>query len=232
MLNLIEINQELELLSPQDILTKCFSLIHGEKTISLSMQLDGLVLLDMMLKAKLEFSCYTIDTGRLHEETYKMFDTVRFKYNVPLEIYYPQTENIQNLTSKKGLYSFKDSVSNREECCHIRKIEPNQRALEGKSLWIGGLRREQSETRKSIQILEYRQDLNIYKLSPLANFTSQQLHNYAKENSVSYHPLYKEGYPSIGCAPCTRPIKEGEEERAGRWWWEQGTKECGLNFTK
>ena len=231
MLDLNKINEELETLTPEEILTKCFNLIEGNKTISLSMQLDGLVLLDMMLKERLQFSCYTIDTGRLHEETYKMFDTIRFKYNVPLEIYYPNTIAIEQLTSTKGVYSFKESIENREECCSIRKIEPNQRALQNKILWVGGLRREQSENRKKIQILEYRSDLKLYKLSPLANYTSQQLHTYAKQNSVSYHPLYAQGYPSIGCAPCTRATKPGEEERAGRWWWEQGSKECGLNVS-
>ena len=159
-----------------------------------------------------------------------MFDTVRFRYNIPLKVYHPDTHDIDNLMSKHGAFSFKQSVKHREECCFLRKVKPARKALLSKKVWIAGLRREQSAARKNIPFIEYLEDQKIYKVNPLANWSREQLDSYVKENNVPVHPLYEQGYLSIGCSPCTRPVSQGEDERAGRWWWEQETnKECGIN---
>ena len=229
-INTQTINQELDTKQPIEILHKVYKMFTGKKALSLSFQHEGLIILDMLLKNKLKCGYFTLDTGRLHHETYQMMDNVRFKYNIDLETFYPSTQKVQDLTSKKGMFSFKESVANREECCFIRKVEPNQRALKGMSVWFTGIRRSQSEARKETPVIQYHPALNLYKISPLVNMTSNDVKEYIDKNKIPVHPLYKEGYASIGCLPCTRAIKEDEEERAGRWWWESGIKECGLNL--
>ena len=228
-LDIKKINIECEQLSPQQILSTVHEKIKGEKALSLSMQLEGVILLDMLLKQCIPTFFYTIDTGRLPQETYQMMEVIRFKYNIDLHVFYPNHQLLQNLVSKKGLFSFKESVEARRECCFLRKVEPNERALQGKSIWITGLRREQSKERQNTQIISYDPKLKVYKIAPLANIKKNDLDRYIKEHKVSKHPLYQQGYASIGCAPCTRPIQPGADERSGRWWWEQGIKECGLH---
>ena len=225
-----ELNSRWEDFTPQQIISSAYELFHGEKALSLSMQLEGLVILDMLLKEELTAFFYTIDTGRLPHETYQIMDTVRFKYNIPLQVFFPEHPSIEALVSQKGMFSFKESIANRKECCHLRKVEPNQRALKGKEVWITGIRRDQSQERNQTKIIDYIADKKIYKLAPLANWNWEQVTSYAKSNQVPIHSLYKKGYTSIGCAPCTRPVQKGEEERSGRWWWESGTKECGLHL--
>ena len=228
-LNLDELNSKLETLSPQEVLAYVYERFPGEKALALSMQIEGLVVLDMLLKQDLETCFYTIDTGRLPHETYQLMDTVRFKYDIPLSVFYPDHKALETLVSQKGLFSFKESFENRRECCFLRKVEPNRRALKDKSVWITGLRKEQSEDRNNLKMISYNEDLKIFKLCPLANSTKDFITSYAKENKVPFHPLYSKGYASIGCAPCTRPIQPGAGERSGRWWWENGVKECGLH---
>ncbi len=224
------LNSELETMQPFEILQKAWQVIGGEKVISLSMQLEDNVILDMILKNELPVRPYTLDTGRMHPETYLMIDTLKFKYDINIEVYYPQTEAIQQLVGQKGMYSFRESIDNRKECCHIRKVEPNNRALAGASLWVNGIRRDQSEERADTPILSYDEKADLYKLSPIAKLTFAEVRSYAKENKVPIHKLYEQGFASIGCAPCTRAIEEGEHPRAGRWWWEHGdTRECGLH---
>ena len=186
----------------------------------------------MLLKKNLAFTSYTLDTGRLHDETYRLIDTVRLKYKIPIKVYYPNSQQLEKMVSQKGMFSFKESVANRKECCYIRKVHPNERALEGKSLWITGLRREHSAERSQTKILEFNKSKKIYKISPLATWSWNQVYKYAMDHHVPIHPLYKQGYRSIGCAPCTRTVSPEEAERAGRWWWESGTKECGLHIEK
>ncbi len=224
------LNIQCEKLSPQEIILLVHQKISGEKALSLSMQLEGLVLLDMLLKQKLSVFYYTIDTGRLPHETYQLMDAIRFKYGVMLHVFYPHHQLLEKLISEKGLFSFKESIENRKECCFLRKVEPNKRALKGKLIWITGLRREQSSERADTKIISYDSKLNLYKLAPLANFSKKFIESYVEKNKIPVHPLYKKGYTSIGCLPCTRPIKPGEKERSGRWWWEQGIKECGLHL--
>lgn len=227
--DLAKISKELESSSPQEILKKSFELTKGVKVISISLQLEDNILLDMMLKADLNFRAYTLDTGRLHESTYLMMDRIRFKYGIELEVYHPNHEAVEKLMREKGLYSFKESFVNRKECCYIRKVEPYSRAMKGASLWVTGLRRTQSEDRANTPIIEDAGGL--IKVSPIVNWSWERVMQYAKENKVPKHPLYDQGFISIGCDPCTRAVEPGEDIRAGRWWWENADhKECGLHI--
>ena len=224
-----KLNQEFEEMSPENILSSICRFFTEGIALSLSMQIEGIVILDMMHKKNIGCFIYTIDTGRLPQETYRLIDRVRFKYQKDVNIFFPEYEDVEELVSRKGPFSFKESVENRMECCHIRKVKPNHRALEGKKLWITGLRRSQSKDRKNTKLIEYNEKLDIYKLMPLANWSWEDTLEYAKKHNVPMHALYERGYLSIGCAPCTREVKEGEDPRSGRWWWENGVKECGLH---
>ena len=173
---------------------------------------------------------FTLDTGRLNPETYDVMDAVRNKYNVKIKVMFPKTPKVEKMVRTKGLNLFYDSIENRKMCCHIRKIEPLNRALKGMAGWITGLRRQQSVTRTDMKKVEWDSARNMVKVNPLMDWTNQQVWDYIKQNNVPYNKLFDLGYASIGCAPCTRAIKPGEDERAGRWWWENPeTKECGLH---
>ena len=174
---------------------------------------------------------FLLDTGRLHQETYDLIDRTRDRYGLAIEAYAPDTIAVQALVRLKGPNSFYDSVESRKECCHVRKIEPLRRALSGARAWVTGLRREQSPTRASVAVVE-RDEANggLIKLSPLANWTEREVWAFAEANAVPTHVLHRKGFPSIGCAPCTRAVQPGEDLRAGRWWWENpDQKECGLH---
>jgi phosphoadenosine phosphosulfate reductase len=157
-------------------------------------------------------------------------DAIRQKYNVKIKVMFPKTPKVEKMVRTKGLNLFYDSIENRKMCCQIRKIEPLNRALKGMSGWMTGLRRQQSVTRTDMKKVEWDSVRNMVKINPLMDWTSQQVWDYIKKNGVPYNKLFDLGYASIGCAPCTRAIKPGEDERAGRWWWENPeTKECGLH---
>ncbi len=193
---------------------------------------EDVVLIDIMVKLDPTIRIFTLDTGRLNEETYEVMDKVRRKYGVSIESYFPQAQAVEKLEREKGFYSFRESIENRKECCAIRKVEPLNRALKGLDAWVTGLRRAQAVTRTTLQKVELDEAHNgIYKINPLADWSQEDIQNYIKKNAVPYNRLHDEGYPSIGCAPCTRAIKEGEDIRAGRWWWENPEhKECGLHI--
>jgi phosphoadenosine phosphosulfate reductase len=206
----------------------------GEKVImATSLQLGGLVLLDMLHRIGKPARVFSIDTGRLPEETYECAEAIRRKYGISLEWVFPKFETVQQLETEKGLFSFKESVENRKECCGIRKVEPLGRALEGFDAWITGRRMDQSETRKELAIIEKDPvHPGLVKINPLVNWTKAELWYYVEENKVPHNRLYDEGYLSIGCSCCTRPCSEGDDERAGRWWWEHPEhKECGLHIS-
>jgi phosphoadenosine phosphosulfate reductase len=177
----------------------------------------------------LGFRIFTLDTGRQFQESYELMDLTTKKYKINLETFFPNTEKVEQLVKHKGFNSFYNSVENRKECCFIRKIEPLNRALEGTKVWITGLRAEQSENRANMPMFEWDENRNILKFNPIIDWTFQQLENYLNLNSIPQNTLHKKGFVSIGCAPCTRAISEGEHPRAGRWWWEQSQKECGLH---
>ncbi|MBB6049569.1 phosphoadenylyl-sulfate reductase [Armatimonas rosea] len=192
---------------------------------------EDVVLLDLIAQNKLPISVFVLDTGRLHQETYDLWEQLNQRYGIKIVAYTPQTEPLQQLLQLKGPGSFYHSIENRRECCHLRKVEPLSRALADAAGWITGQRREQSVTRASLP--KWETDAThggIAKLNPLADWTEAQVWDYIKAHRVPYNKLHDQGFPSIGCAPCTRAIEPGEDLRAGRWWWENPEqKECGLH---
>jgi phosphoadenosine phosphosulfate reductase len=195
---------------------------------------EDVVLIDMASKAGGDFKVFSLDTGRLHPETYQFLEKVREHYQIPIETFFPQPEAVQQLVAAKGLFSF--YRDGHKECCGIRKVEPLQRALKPLGGWITGQRRDQSPgTRAAVPVVQVdptfgSDDHPLVKFNPLANWTSQQVWTYIRDHEVPYNALHERGFISIGCEPCTRAVRPGEHERAGRWWWEEETKkECGLH---
>ncbi len=183
-------------------------------------------------QAPLAIKVFTLDTGRLFQETYDLMDNTKAKYNQSFDTYFPATAKVEALVKEKGFNSFYFSVENRKECCFIRKIEPLKRALSGAEVWITGLRAEQSDNRADMPIVEWDEANQVIKFNPLIHWTYDEVLAYLKANKVPDNPLHRKGFISIGCAPCTRAITEGEHPRAGRWWWEESQKECGLHAAK
>lgn len=216
----------------QGILGRAIDHFGDRITMATSFQLGGLVLFDMVHKLGKEIRIFSLDTGRLPEETYECSERIRLKYGISVDWVFPRHEAVQTLEKEKGLYSFKESIENRKECCGIRKVEPLTRALEPYDAWITGRRMDQSGTRKELNFVE--EDPvhpGKVKVNPLVHWNQGDLWFYAEENKVPHNRLYDEGYLSIGCECCTRPCREGEDERAGRWWWESSEhKECGLHL--
>jgi len=173
---------------------------------------------------------FTLDTGRVFPETYTTWNKTELKYQQKIKPYYPPTLELESFVEANGINPFYDSVVLRKQCCHIRKVIPLNRALKEASVWITGLRADQSNNRHQMHEIEFDEDRQFFKFNPLIDFTKEDCFNYLKENRVPYNPLHDQGFISIGCAPCTRAIKEGEDFRAGRWWWEdESKKECGLH---
>jgi len=204
----------------------------GEKNIvfASSLGLEDQVITHLLVSLSREVEIFTLDTGRLFPETYATMERTERKYGFRYHIYFPDTRSVENMVNEKGINLFYESVENRKLCCHVRKVEPLQRALQGKACWICGLRREQSLTRQAVEVIEWDDAHGLYKVNPLYNWTTEDVYKFVKENKVPYNKLHDQGFPSIGCAPCTRAIKEGEDLRSGRWWWENPDhKECGLH---
>ena len=175
---------------------------------------------------------FSLDTGRLPQETYDLMQEVRKRYNVPLHIYFPDSVLIEEYIALNGVNGFYDSVELRKRCCHIRKVEPLKRALAGKKAWITGMRRDQAVTRGSLEVSSFDADHGLQKFNPLLDWTNAEVWEYIKQNDVPYNKLHDRFYPSIGCAPCTRSVTPGEDIRSGRWWWENPeNKECGLHLS-
>jgi len=203
----------------------------GNLALACSFSIEDVVIIDLLQQFAPQVPVFAIDTGRLNEETYAVAETITQRYSLAIAWYFPERRDVEELERSKGLFSFRESLANRRECCHIRKVEPLQRALAGRAGWITGMRREQAATRDGLAPLEI-DTLNggLLKANPLAHWTSKQVWEYAEQKRLPINPLHRHGYPSIGCAPCTRAIREGEPSRAGRWWWEDPEhKECGLH---
>jgi thioredoxin-dependent adenylylsulfate APS reductase len=206
---------------------------YGERlAICTAFQASGMVILDMAARiAGSNVKVFTIDTGRLPEETHRLIGDVRSRYGMEIEVVMPDSREVAAMVSSYGPNLFRDAVAYRRLCCEIRKVRPLNRRLENLDAWVVGLRRQQSESRESIgKVAVDEAHGGILKLAPLADWTREEVWEYIRRHDVPYHELYWQGYSSIGCAPCTRPVAEGEEERAGRWWWEQEAhKECGIH---
>jgi len=199
--------------------------------IASSFGVEDVVLIDLASRHAPRLGVFTLDTGRLPPETYDVMEQVRRRYDIRIETYFPDRAPVEALENEKGFFSFRRSVEERKECCAIRKLEPLARALRGKKAWVTGLRREQSVTRADVKLVEVDEAHGgILKLNPLARWTEAQVWRYARDRSLPVNALHERGYPSIGCAPCTRAVAPGEDVRAGRWWWESPEhKECGLH---
>jgi phosphoadenosine phosphosulfate reductase len=190
------------------------------------------VITDAIFRNGLAIQVFTLDTGRLFPETYELMDKTKARYKATFKTYFPNTEKVEQFVESKGFNSFYESVENRKACCGIRKIVGLKRALKGNEVWITGLRAEQSDNRSSMSIWEYDGGNQIFKFNPLVNWSFEQMETYLKDNNVPQNSLHKKGFVSIGCQPCTRAIEPGEHPRAGRWWWEESQKECGLHAAK
>jgi phosphoadenosine phosphosulfate reductase len=193
---------------------------------------EDIVLIDLLAAIESRPRVFTLDTGRLPQETYDLMDQVRRRFGIDIEVYFPDADRVESMVRAKGLNLFYESVDNRTECCHVRKVEPLGRALATLDGWVTGLRREQSATRAAVAKLEPDPARpGVWKIAPLADWTGEQVWSHIRERDLPYNALHDRGYPSIGCAPCTRAVQPGEDERAGRWWWEQAAeRECGIHF--
>ena len=219
--------------SAQDLVRWALEEFGDRIALASSFGAEDVALIDMMVKVKVNPRVFTLDTGRLNQETYDVIDKVRERYRIPVEVMFPNAEAVEQMVREKGLNLFYHSVENRKLCCGIRKVEPLKRALATVDAWMTGLRRDQVVTRAAVKKVDVDADHGgIVKINPLADWTWEQVIGYVKQNGVPYNALHDQGYPSIGCAPCTRAIKPGEDFRAGRWWWERPEqKECGLHVT-
>ena len=228
----IDIERELATRSPQDILAYA---LDNFDNIAISFSgAEDVVLIDMAYKIRKDISVFSLDTGRLHAETYRFIEAVRKHYNIDTDVVYPEAARVEKLVKEKGLFSFYED--DHKECCGIRKISPLRKQLLTVDAWITGQRRDQSPgTRAEVPVMQddkafARTDDKLTKFNPLANWTSQQVWDYIRQNNVPYNSLHDKGFVSIGCEPCTRPTGPGQHEREGRWWWEEATmKECGLH---
>ncbi len=219
-------------LGPVEALTKLAELFPGEVIFSTSFGWEDQVISHMIFANNLPIKVFTLETGRLFRETYSVWAATMNRYQKPIHAYYPNNELLEEMVSKKGPNSFYESVENRKECCGIRKIEPLKRALKGNKIWITGIRAEQSVNRHDMHDLEWDEQNQLVKFHPIFSWTLDEVKAYIKQYNIPYNSLHDKGFPSIGCMPCTRAVAEGEDFRAGRWWWEdQSKKECGLHET-
>jgi phosphoadenosine phosphosulfate reductase len=204
----------------------------GQVTFSTSFSMEDQVITHAILSAGFGVSVFTLDTGRLFAETYSVWSATNEKYGTNIKAYYPDRNLLEVYLDEKGPNAFYESVANRKSCCHIRKVEPLKRALQGQAVWITGLRAEHSPDRQDHQVIEWDENNRIIKYNPLLHWTTAAVREYIDTHEVPYNPLHDKGFVSIGCAPCTRAIRAGEDFRAGRWWWEDTSKkECGLHVS-
>lgn len=204
----------------------------GKLAFSTSFGQEDQVITDFIFKNNLPVSVFTLDTGRLFEETYEVYHKTLRQYKKPITPFFPDAKKVEALLEAKGPSSFYDSVANRKECCGIRKVDPLQRALQGVDVWITGLRGSQSYYRERHQVFEFDSSFGLIKFNPLIHWSLEEVITYLNKNKVPQNSLHAKGYASIGCAPCTRAIEKGEDIRSGRWWWENSKKECGLHQTQ
>ena len=226
-----ELITEIETSSLPGAMKLIAELFPGQVVFSSSLGQEDQVITDAIYKNSLPVTIITIDTGRLFNETFELLDKTEARYRNKIQVYFPDADDVEEFVSGKGINSFYESVENRKTCCHIRKVKPLSRALQGAGVWITGLRAEQSLNRMHMPMIEWLDEMQLYKFNPLINWSYDEVGDYLKEFSVPYNSLHDKGFISIGCAPCTRAIEPGEDPRAGRWWWEESVKkECGLHI--
>lgn len=217
--------------SPAEALALLRKEFAGTIAFSTSFGLEDQAITHLIFSNDIPIKIFTLDTGRMFQETYSVWSRTKEVYGKEIFSYSPVAETVQQLVSSKGPNSFYDSVENRVECCHIRKVEPLQRALKGNEVWITGIRKQQSSDRKNLNQVEWDEKHQAVKFHPLFDWSFEEVKDFVKKNNIPYNSLHDKGFPSIGCQPCTRAVKEGEDPRSGRWWWEDTTKkECGLHL--
>ena len=228
-----DLNREFERSSPEDVLAWASQNLGSSVALATSFQVQGMVLVDMFAKTDPEARIFTLDTGRLHSHTYDAMEKTRERYGINIEVLFPDRNEVEEMVTSRGVNLFYKSVENRRLCCQVRKTNPLNGYLKTLDAWITSIRADQTEQRADsskfeIDYLHGR----MLKINPILDWTIDQVWNYVRKNDVPYNRLHDMGYPSIGCAPCTRAVEEGEGPRAGRWWWEQGSdKECGIHFS-
>ena len=229
-MKLKELSDKLAGKTIEERLEKIASLFPEKTIFTTSFGIEDQVITQKIFTNNLPIKVVTLDTGRLFPETYEVFSQTIIRYNKNINVYFPDYHAVENMVSQKGPLSFYKSLENRKECCTIRKVVPLNRALAGMECWISGIRSSQSDNRSNMSDLEYDEDKNLFKFHPLFDWSFKDVEKYIKENYIPYNALHDKGYLSIGCEPCTRAVKPGEDFRAGRWWWEsEGPKECGCH---
>ena len=225
-----QLNEKAKGLKANGIIKLAYEEFGGRINFASSLGEEDQVITDIISKVAPKMEVFTLDTGRLFQETYDLIAKTQKRYPMPFRIMYPDTKAVEEMVKDKGINLFYESVENRKLCCGIRKVEPLRRALANVDAWITGLRKSQSVTRTDLEIFQWDADNSKIKVNPLADWSLEDVHKYIKENKIDVNSLHAKGFVSIGCAPCTRAIKPGEDVRAGRWWWEQtDQKECGLH---
>lgn len=225
-----KLNEILDGKPAEVVLDYMFNSFEGKTGFSSSLSIEDQVITHMLAAINKSAYIFTLDTGRLFPETYDLIDITNKKYNVSIKVFFPDAAKVQEMVNSKGINLFYDSIENRKLCCNVRKLEPLGRAFSGLQAWVSGIRKGQSSTRHDMKAIEWDARNGLVKVNPLIDWTEQQVWDYIHENNVPYNSLHKKGFPSIGCQPCTRAVAEGEDIRAGRWWWEiPDTRECGLH---
>jgi phosphoadenosine phosphosulfate reductase len=230
-LNILHISDQISGLTTMAALKVLTEIFPKQVTFSSSFSMEDQMIAHQILSNQLPISIFTLDTGRLFEETYSVWTSTNEKYQTNIKAFYPNYSLLEEFLNTKGPNAFYESLESRKQCCQIRKVEPLKRALSGQAVWVTGLRAAHSPDRKNLQSLEWDDANQLIKFHPLLWLTTEEIREYIDKNNVPHNILHDKGFLSIGCAPCTRAIKEGEDFRAGRWWWEEtGKKECGLHI--
>ncbi len=225
-----DLSSQVNSLSIEEMLFELVNKFPGQVTFSTSFSFEDQAVTHKIFSNNFPVSIFTLDTGRLFPETYSVWNSTNENFHTKVKAYYPNQALLQDFVAEKGPNSFYESVDNRKGCCYIRKVEPLKRALKGNAVWITGLRSEHSENRNDMPQIEWDEGNQVIKYHPILNWSTEEVKQYINENNIPYNPLHDRGFVSIGCAPCTRAIRPGEDFRAGRWWWEDNTKkECGLH---
>ena len=228
-----DLNERFQKKEASEVLNFFLKEYKGKIALSSSLGAEDQVLTQMAVSLDPEIVVFTLDTGRVFPETYDLIERTTRKYGINIRILFPDYQDVEKMVYERGINLFYESVENRKLCCHIRKIEPLKRAFKNLDVWICGLRRDQSVTRFGTRLIEWDENNNLMKLNPLINWTEKAVWDYIRQHDIPYNELHDKGFPSIGCQPCTRAIKPGEDIRAGRWWWEKPEqKECGLHIKK
>jgi phosphoadenosine phosphosulfate reductase len=230
MMNLTDIRNNLTDKGIYEKIKMLTDIFAGKVIFTTSFGIEDQVITHFICENDLPVEIVTLDTGRLFPETYKVFNETIKKYKIPIKVFFPEQETVEEMVTKKGPYSFYYSSENRKECCRFRKVVPLERALKGKEVWISGIRSGQSDDRQLLHWIEYDNNKKIFKFYPLFDWSYEEVKEFALKNEIPYNSLHDRGFVSIGCEPCTRAIQPGEDFRSGRWWWETGgSKECGLH---